>query len=155
MRCWSLWDKMERKIFSSKILYLLNLIFNSGFLVLTLLSLLALVFIDDDNKLVQESKFEQLALYSAYVIVYTIAIAVLFLKPKRAIFYLNLTYLVTLTINFYEFLKYYSKSNHNSTKQIYVIMILIFIIIFMSFIYFNNKYKFKMKFSEIEEIGTQ
>ncbi|WP_375182189.1 hypothetical protein, partial [Chryseobacterium sp.] len=85
---------MERKIFSSKILYLLNLIFNSGFLVLTLLSLLALVFIDDDNKLVQESKFEQLALYSAYVIVYTIAIAVLFLKPKRAIFYLNLTYLV-------------------------------------------------------------
>jgi len=34
----------------------------------------------------------------------------------------------------------------------YIIMILIFMI-FMSFIYFNNKYKFNMKFSELDDIG--
>lgn len=133
-------------------MYLLNIIFNSGFLIVTILSLLALIFIGD--KLTNENKGEQLVLYFVYMIIYTIAVVILFVKPKKAVFYLNLIYLFALAINFYEFLRHYLKSNINSTKLMYIIMILIFITIFMTFIYFNKKYKFKIKFSEIEDIGT-
>lgn len=144
---------MERKVFSSKILYLLNLIFNSGFLVITILSLLALIYIDG-NKLIDKNESEQLVLYSIYVIIYTIAVTVLFVKPIKAVFYLKSVYLFALAINFYEFLRHYLKSDTNGNKLIYIIMILIFTMVFMSFIYFNNKYKFKIKFSELDEIGT-
>lgn len=144
---------MERKVFSSKILYSLNLIFNSGFLLVSILSLLSLIFIGN-NRLTDENKAEQIVLYCVYILIYTSAVAILFVKPKKAVFYINLTYLFALVINFYEFLTHYLKSNISSTKFIYIIMILIFITIFIVFIYFNKKYKFKVKFSEIEDIGA-
>ncbi|TDX87267.1 hypothetical protein B0I22_1455 [Epilithonimonas xixisoli] len=143
---------MKKKIFSSKTLYLLNVIFNLILFIITVLSLSYFIFSNDD-RFFDRNHLSELLLYCGYFIIYFFALIVLLFKPKKSILFLNIIYVLGILLNFYDFNIHYLKYEGSNGQIFFIILISIFTLIFTSLIYFNTKNKFKISFYELNEIG--
>lgn len=143
---------MEKKIFNSKTLYLVNIVFNLILFILTVFSLSNLIF-SKDVRISDRDDLNELPLYFGYFIIYLFALIFLFTKPKKSILFLNIIYILGILLNFYDFCIHYLKYEGSNGQIFFIVLITIFTVIFTSLIYFNTKKKFKISFYELNEIG--
>ncbi|ROH99409.1 hypothetical protein [Chryseobacterium daecheongense] len=143
---------MKRNIFKSKKLYFTNIIFNIILLIVSILSLKTLIF-SKAYSFTDKEQLKEIILYFGYSIIYFIALILLIIKPPKGIFYLNIIYSLAILFNFNDFIIHYSKYAESIHRVVYIVLIIIFTLVFASFIYLNNKKKFKIDFLELEEIG--
>ena len=143
---------MEKKIFNSKTLYLINIIFDLILFIVTVLSLSFLIF-SKNARFSDRNNLIEISLYCGYFVIYLFALIVLFTKPKKSVLFLNISYLVGILLNFYDFRLHHLKYAGSNALIFFIFLIIIFTLIFTSLIYFNTKNKFKISFYELNEIG--
>lgn len=136
---------MKRIIFNSKKLYTANLSVSSIFFLITVLGLYSVI--SDRNWTIE------LVLYLCYFVIYAGASAILLIKPKKAVISLNIIYFFAIIFNVIDFFIHYSRYDHLNRKYFFVIIIAVFTTLFSLLIYFNNKNRFYLNTSELDEIG--
>ena len=145
---------MRRTIFNSKILYIVNLIFNLILLLISVLSLNTLIFSKGLN-FSKTDYFKEISLYIGYFIIYLFAVTVLIIKPKKTVFFLTVVYSLGILFNISDFVIHYFKYEDSRNIQIlFIFLTIVGVLIFSFLIYFNNKRRFVINFRELEEIGT-
>lgn len=145
---------MKRNIFNSKKLYITNIIISLILFTISSLSLYSLIFFEKYT-LKNVNQSIEIVLYSGYIIIYLIALILLFLKPGKAVSFLSIIYSLAIILNFFDFSIHYSKHEKNEARYLLIAIIVVFSVIFSSLIYLNNKRKFSFDTSEVDTIGTQ
>ncbi len=136
---------MSRILFNSKKLYIANVLISISFLLITILSLYSLVVGGSDRM--------EMILYVCYLIIYTSASPTLLLKIKKAIFSLHVIYSFAIVLNLFDFGAHYSKYDDLINRRLFIIIITVYTVLFSSLIYLNNKNRFRLNVSELDEIG--
>lgn len=144
---------MRKNIFNSKKLYIANIVISAILFIISALSLYALLFFEK-YALENKSHSLEIALYAGYIIIYSIALILLFVKPAKAVKSLGIMYFLAFTLNFYDFTTHYSKQENNESRYLLIAVIILFAVIFSLLIYLNNKRKFIFDMSELETIGN-
>lgn len=145
---------MRRNIFNSKKLYIANIIISVILFTISSLSLYSLIFFEKYTFKNLNQSIE-IVLYSGYIIIYSIALILLFVKPAKVVSFLSIMYLLAIILNFFDFSIHYSKYEKDEARYLFIAIIVIFSVIFSSLIYLNNKRKFSFDISEVDTIGTQ
>lgn len=150
MLCWSLWDKMKKRVFKYKFIKVISLIF--GFIMLLFCGV---GFIELSSKFTQRNGYLILIILALLILVNAVSIILIFVKSKKSIIALNIFYSFVILL----FLTAFILREFNDSESFSVGDRIIFITILSSSIiltFLINKFRYKdLYYKEIEFIGEQ
>lgn len=145
---------MKRNVFNSRRLYIANIVFSLILLALTIISLYFVIYrLADDIR--TENQNLELVLYSVYFLIYILALIVLFLRRRKTIIYLNIIFLLAITLNVIDYNIHYSEHKSSLIKYISLCITISIISVFSLIMYLNNRKKHDSSLLELDEIGNQ